>query len=387
MKKNQLIILSVITLVAAIAALVANNMKSNAVSNKAAGKALFPALSANVNKVQEVEITKGKNIINIQRKDNTWQVVQKDGYTANLSKIKETILKLAEFKTLEAKTKKQDNFGKLNVEDPTVDSAKSILVTLKGENNTTMAALVVGKQLSGSVTAVGGEKTYVRKMGEDQVWLVAGGLLIDDLAIDWMDEQIMDIPDSRISKIVITPPKGKPVTIVKNKPEDKEFMLMDLPKNKELKSTGELTQTARLLQGLRMKDVSKAEKVDMSTNPNTKTDIYTFDGLVISAVSMQKDSDHFITLDARFDATTRFTPPQDPAPKQIPAPDGKAQPDSTATSPSTASSPGTMLKPAAEVQTEASALSEKLKPWTYTLSKSKGVAFIKTMDDLLKAKE
>lgn len=380
MKKNNLIILIVVTVVISVAALVASNMKDTAVSNQQAGVYIFPQLGNNINKVQEVEISKGKNIINIQRKDAAWQVLQKDGYAANLSKVKETILKLAEFKTLQAKTKKPENFGKLNVEDPKAENAKSILTTLKDENGNIMASLVIGRQLSGSVTAVGGEKTYVRKMDDKQVWLASGGLLIDDLAIDWLDEEIMDIPEQRISMVKIMPVDGKPLTIVKNKPEDKEFTLLNTPKNKQLKSSSDLAQTARLLQGLRMKDVAKADKVDMTTNPITKTEVYTFDGLVVSAVNMSKDDKHYITLSARFDAATRYEP-------TAPAEPTQTAEDKSASVPAAPAAPAVPLKAITDVQAEATMLNDKVTPWVYTLSKSKGFHFIKSQNDLLQEKQ
>ena len=62
---------------------------------------------------------------------------------------------------------------------------------------------------AGGFSTVGQDKTYVRKANDDQVWLVKGGLVVDEEAGDWVTEEILNIDASRVKKVEIIQKSGE----------------------------------------------------------------------------------------------------------------------------------------------------------------------------------
>ena len=395
MNKKHIGIFLGVTVVVLVAAVVAVNKEQSAVVNKQAGAYLFPGLEGKINDVAKIEVVKGSDHVTIQHGDNDWQIVEKDNYPADLSKIKEVVMKIAAFTTVEPKTKKPDNYGKLNVEDPTGENAKSVQVTLKDKAGKDMASVIVGRMESGGFTSVGQDKTYVRKAKDDQVWLVNGGLVVNETPSNWVTEEILNIDSSRVKKVAITH-KGdktatKGVTIEKDKPGNGDFVLADLPKGKEPKSQAELAQVARSMERLRMLDVQKADGFDFPDDKTIITELQTFDGLVITASTLKQAGNYQTKFTARFDPALR---PAEPAPTPAAATDANKKDEAknatdkkdaaAQTDPHTPKPPA--LKEAALVKQEADQLNQQLSPWVFTLNKSKAKNLVEDLDDLLKDK-
>ncbi|WP_455205885.1 DUF4340 domain-containing protein [Kaarinaea lacus] len=310
-------------------------------------------------------------------------MADKDNYPANGSKVKETIMKIAAFTTIEAKTQKEENYGKLNVEDPTQTDAKSVLVSLKDASDNELASVVVGRLITGSLTTGSQDKTYVRKNNDTQVWLAKGGLIVDEIATDWLSEELLDVPESRISKVSITHANGESVVVFKEKAGEGDFILQDVPKNKEPKSQSELARVARVLERLNLDDVQKAEGFEFPEKA-TKTEIQTFDGLVVEAMTAKKGSEYLVKLGARFDDSIR---PATEAAKEEPAEETKPEGETAAPAADPHAPSKPTLKDAALVQQEATEINDKLKDWIFHLPKAKGKLLTKPMDDLIKDKE
>ena len=387
MNKKHIGIFLGITVIVLIAAVIAVNKQQSSVINKQAGAYLFPGLEAKINNIAKIEVVKGQDHVTIEHTDNSWQIAEKDQYPADLSKIKEVVLKIAAFTTVEPKTKLADNYGKLNVEDPTAENAKSVQVTLKDSAGNELASVIVGRTESGGFTSVGQDKTYVRKAQDDQVWLVNGGLVVNEAPSNWVTEEILNIESSRVKKVAINRKNTKAVIIQKDNPGNGDFVLSDLPKGKEPKSQAELSQVARSMERLRMLDVQKAEGFTFPDDKTITTELQTFDGLVITASTLKQSGNYLSKFSARFDASLR--PAEQPAPADANKKDEAKNADekkelSAQTDPHAAKPPA--LKEAALVQQEAEQLNQQLSPWVFTLNKAKAKNLVEEMDELIKDK-
>jgi len=387
MNKKHISIFLAVTVVVVIAAVVAVNQQQNTVVNKQAGELLFPGLESKVNDVAKIEIVKGEDRITLQRTDNNWKILEKDNYPADFAKVKEVVMKIAAFSTLEAKTKIPENYGKLNVEDPTQEDAKSVLVSVKDGSDTELAAVIVGRMEAGSFSTVGQDKTYVRKANDEQVWLVKGGLVVDEEANDWAVEEILNIQSSRVKKVEITHNDGKKVIIEKEKPGEGDFVIANLPNDKEVRSQSGLMQVARSMETLRMLDVEKAEGFEFPEDKTITTELQTFDGLVITAKTVKQTGDYLTNITARFDASLR--PAEDTkeaVETEASSTESEEQKEAAAPADPHAPKPAP-LKEAALVQQEVTQLNEQLSPWVFTLNKSKAKNLVEDMDDLVMDKE
>jgi hypothetical protein len=317
----------------------------------------------------------------LQRTDGSWQIVEKDNYPADFSKVKEVVMKVAAFTTIEAKTKIPENYGKLNVEDPTQEDAKSVLVSIKDNADNELAGVIVGRMETGSFATVGQDKTYVRKNKDDQAWLVKGGLVVNDDPSDWVTEEIMNIASSRVKKVEITHEDGKKVIIEKEKPGAGDFVIANLPKNKETRTQTALTQVARAMETLRMVDVVKAEGFEFPEDKTITTELQTFDGLVITAKSVKQGGNYQTKFTASFDPSLRPAEDTREASKEGEEPKEAATPPPDPHAPKPAP-----IKEAASVQQEVTQLNDQLSPWVFTLNKSKAKNLVEDMDDLVKDK-
>jgi hypothetical protein len=385
MNKKHIGIFLGVTVVVLVAAIIAVNKEQSSVVNKQAGEYLFPGLESKINDVAKIEVVKGEDHVTIEHKDDRWQIAEKDDYPADLSKIKEVVMKIAAFTTVEAKTKKPDNFGKLNVEDPTGENAKSVEVTLKDKAGKELASVIVGRMESGGFTTVGQDKTYVRKAKDNQVWLVNGGLVVNETPSNWVTEQILNIDSSRVKKVAITRKGSKAVIIQKDKPGNGDFVLTDIPKGKLAKSQAELTQVARAMERLRMLDVQKADGFAFPDDKTITTEMQTFDGLVITASTLKQSGNYQTKFSARFDPSLR---PSEPAATETNKEEAKKAAEKKDTpaqaNPHAPKSPP--IKEAALVKQEADQLNQKLSPWVFTLNKAKARNLVEEMDDLVKDK-
>ena len=385
MSNKNISIFLIVTVAVVIAAVIAVNQQQSAVVNKQAGDVLFPGLEAKVNDVAKLEIVKGEERVTLQRADNNWQIVEKDNYPADFSKIKEVVMKVAAFTTIEAKTKIAENYGKLNVEDPSQEDAKSVLVTIKDNADNELAGVIVGRMEAGSFATVGQDKTYVRKANDDQVWLVKGGLVVDEEAGDWASEEIMNIASSRVKKVEITHKDGKKVIIEKQKPGEGDFVIVNLPKDKDVRTQTALAQVARAMETLRMLDVEKAEGFEFPEDKTITTELQTFDGLVITAKTIKQSGDYLTNFTAHFDASLRPAEETKEADTQDASKESE-EPKEAATPPDPHAPKPAPLKEAALVQQEVTQLNEQLSPWVFTLNKTKAKNLVEEMDDLVKDK-
>lgn len=390
MNNKQIGIFLAVTIVVVIAAVVAVNQQQRAVVNQQAGEYLFPGLETKVNDVAKVEVVKGEDHVTIQRTDNNWKIVEKDNYPADFTKVKEVVMKIAAFTTIEAKTKIPENYAKLNVEDPTQEDTKAVQVSLKDDADNELASVIVGRMETGGFSTVGQDKTYVRKANDEQVWLVKGGLVVDEEPSDWVTEEILNIDVSRVKKVEITHKGGDTVIIEKEKPGEGDFIIANLPKGKEAKSQSDLTQVARAMQTLRMVDVEKAEGFEFPEDKTMTTELQTFDGLVITAKTVKQAGAYLTNFSARFDPSLR--PAEETKPEATPeatqedaGKEGDEQ-KQAAEQPAPHAATPPPVKDAALVQQEVTQLNQQLSPWVFTLNKSKAKNLVEEMADLVKDK-
>ena len=382
---KRLTTLILITLVLVVFAVVAVKQEDASVSNTQAGKALFPGLKQKVNDVAVIEARRGDQSVTVELKDNRWQVRDKDGYYANLVKVKQTILGLADMSLVEAKTKKKDNYKKLEVEEPASDKDKSTLVTLKDAQNKVLASVILGK-VNSSFSHPESSTMYVRKAKDDQVWLVKGELHATSLAQDWLDDELINIAANRVQRVSVTPAQGKPFTVQKADQKAQHFVLADMPKGKAMKSESVADAMARVINGLRLLDVQKAADFDPAKDkPDkgqaVKAEFQTFDGLIITTALHKQGNHTYLTLAARFDAAVRPAPAAETDAKTDKADADKAD----VKKPASPQVNTPQLKAIAAVQQEAADLNERLKGWVFQVADSKVSALNKTAADLLKA--
>ncbi|NLE42087.1 MAG: DUF4340 domain-containing protein [Lentisphaerae bacterium] len=177
----------------------------NAVKTPAAhGKKLFPQLD--VSQVATIEITKPSgDTLTLTSSDAGWTVSALHGYPADLVKIRENVLKLAELKA--------------GQEAPGRSMANPTTIRLKDAAGKTLAELALGDQYMRKSDDMGfgsyPDGRYVTVEGRNAVYLVDDTLTsLDGDVTDWVDMQIPSPSGSTIRAVEISN-AGEEIALVK----------------------------------------------------------------------------------------------------------------------------------------------------------------------------
>lgn len=365
---------------------------------------LLPGLREHVNEINAITVTGADNqvLATLKRGSEGWSVEQKSGYPADLAKLREFLLKLADATVLEQKTSNPKLYGELGVDDVKGKDAKGVLVTLDGLKQP--VKLIVGNFNGG-----GGGGTFVRRDGEAQTLLVKGNLAVEKTAAGWERHELTDIAASRLKQVTITNPDGKTLKVYKEQSGDANFKVADLPKGREASSEFVANPLGATLSGLRADDVFAAK--DMPPPEKVyKADYAAFDGLNVSVIAWVKDGKDYAQLAASLDDTAAAihisadqTKAQAEYEAAVQAANKKLAEEKPATGPvadAAAKAASDVAKPLAvsdaakdrderlkALNDEVAALNKTFSGWTFVLPSFKFSNIDKSIDDMLKPLE
>lgn len=338
---------------------------------------LYPELLSRVNDVQRVEIESsgGKSVL-VAGKDG-WTIETRDNYPARFEDIKRAIVSMGELKIIEAKTRLPEMYSHIGVEDRTAEGSKSIQVTLKDGGGSPIAALIIGKERAAGGSGPIKAARYVRRVGEDQSWLVEGDLNIPGDVMTWTDRQLLSVAATRIGEVRIDS-AGKPtVRMSRQKPTDIDLTLDGVPSGFKVKSNATVTSLGSVLEDLRFDDVRAAAALKWPEDSTTTT-LQGFDGLIATVTTATIDGRQYSRLSFKFDPAA-VSPEAANIPKaeeipELPVGDAAAQ-DKTGE------------KKTPSVEEEVKALNSRVDGWAFVLPDYKQSMLTRTLDDLIAKQE
>ena len=258
-------------------------------------KTLLPGFREQVNDVNAITFSGAENkvLATLKRGSDGWTIAEKSGYPADVAKLREFLLKLADASVLELKTSSPKHYAELGVSDVTDKDAGGVLVTLDGLKQPL-------KLIIGNYNGAGGGGTFVRREGEAQSLLVKGNLTVDKTVAGWERKDIADIAATRLKQVIVTNPEGKVLKVYKEQPGDANFKVADVPKGREVSSDFVANTLASTLSGLHGDDVYAAK--DMPPGDKLyKADYVAFDGLDVNMVAWVKDGKDYAQFTAALD--------------------------------------------------------------------------------------
>ena len=304
----------------------------------------LPGLQAGLDAVERLELVGagGEVIVTLERGTTGWSVAERDGYPADLQKIRHTLLSLAETRILEAKTANPEWHDRLGVEAVESESAGGVAVTLIGADMP--VEVIVGD-------SVGDYQAYVRRADEAQSYLIDRDPEVGSAATDWLETEILSIPGDRMQQVTVTHPDGEVLTIIKQDAEQANFAVEQIPEGRELQYDSVANVMANVLANLSLQDVESRTEGD---EPVIVTEFRTFDGLTLTVESIERDEDAWVAFEVGYE------PP-------IAGDD-------------TAASEG-----APDPETEAQELNGRLGGWRYQIATYQFDQLTRRMDDLLRS--
>jgi len=392
---NKFVRIAIAALVAMLLAVWAGSLREPA-QTLGSGEPLVPGLAEGINEVTAVKITGASNlaIATLQRGENGWAIAEKNSHPADVAKIREYLLKLADARVIEAKTADPNNYAKLGVEEVSAVEAKGALVEITG-----LAAPV--RLVVGNANTRGGEGTYVRRADEAQSLLASGSFAADKVAANWLVRDIADIPSSRVREVTIES-QGKTLRVAKDAAEEANHRVLDIPRGREQASEFVANGLASVLSGLRFDDVLPRDAVEPGEARTWQVRYAMFDGLVIEATAWEVDGKDYARFTARLDdeaaarhveaaqqaavagfeqARAEVEAANKAALEADPKADQVALPEAPLAVSDAAADREQRL---AALRREADDFNDRFKAWTYVIPAFKFANMNKTADDMLK---
>lgn len=323
---------------------------------------LFPALAKKVNDVATIRVQRKDGGYTLHRVGDGWALADRSDFPVQMDAVRKTILALVDMSTVEAKTADPAKWEKLGVQDFDAEGSKSTLVTLLDKDGAELAKLVVGKEAESKGNAATSGQIYVRKAGEPQSWLVSGRLALHEKPLEWMQKEILKVPQDRIRSAEIRQPDGETLLVDRPTAENKDFTLHDVPAGKEPTYPTVANTMATGLEYVNLEDVVPAADVDFATGTGPIARFATFDGLVVTVTTKDQDGKSYAAFSASYEAPV--------------VPEGPVPPEGDA--------PKSAKKTPEEVQKEVADLNARLSKWAYVISSYNRSLFGKKKSEMVK---
>lgn len=342
---------------------------------------LYPGLLDRLNQVTRLSVRSAAQTTELARAADAdaWQVTNRDGFPADFTAIRRSILQVAGLVTVEAKTARADGHARIGVADLEVAGADGTVIEAHDSGGARLFGLIVGHAREGVA-----EQRYVRRLGEEQAWLVAGALALDADPIKWLDARIVDIDTQRVRRVSISAPDEPPVVISKAAPKDNFFELQNVPEGYTAKSKATVSSIGAVLLDLRFNDVAAVDKVAGAT-PVRRITIETFDGLVTEIDDFEVEDQHYARFAFRFDPALVVQSTSADANAAQPAAQSDAAAVAAADQPS--AEQAAEEQPPEKIADTAARLSERTAPWVYVLPDYKQRMLDKRLADLIQKPE
>ncbi|MBI3514208.1 MAG: DUF4340 domain-containing protein [Proteobacteria bacterium] len=297
MRPITVAVLGVVTVVAvgATAAVVAERQPATTLAK---GQRLFSGLETTLAGAQVIEIAKADAKFTIVRRGDAWVVPDKSDYPARVDMVRKTLVGLAELETVDTKTRNPELYSRLNLQDPSAEGSKAVQITVKDGQDAVLAGLLIGKKRTAPVGASGTpDMIYVRKAGDAQTWLAQGQIEVRDSALDWALRDIVDLAGDKVEAVELAQSGAKNFSVFREKTDDKDFKLRDMPANKTVKSQWDVNAIASVLEALTFDDVAKDGSLALGV-PKGSDRFRTKDGLTVTVTLLAKDSETWIKVEA-----------------------------------------------------------------------------------------
>jgi hypothetical protein len=380
MKSKTIGLLAGITIVVILLAVFANREPSSSLPQS--GQLLFPDLMSVVNDVNEVVIETKDQTITLVRGEKSWGVKEKSSYRADVEKVKQAIVGLADLRIHEPKTQNPELYERLGLQDKDQEGSTSKMVTVKTADNSEAAKLVMGNQRP----AKGNPRMsdiYVRKPGDPQTWLAIGNVPIETMPDEWLDKEVTALPTKRVHQVIVTHPKGDTLHLSKAKPDDLDFHLDAIPSGFKISSQFNVNNVVGTLVQLSLEDVKPQAEVDFSAEPGVSAILESFDGLRLHVYTAKQDNQVWGKFSAEFDANLIQPSESETKPEDSQKSDGTETEKGDKVTGADIPKKESLLKKPEEVQKEVERLNQRVKDWAYALPSFRVENFSKLKKDLI----
>ncbi len=363
MKVKSFLILAGVAAVLVIAAIYSSRQGTQGVP-EAIGKPILPDFD--VTRVASVDIKTRDAATTIRQVNDTWAVVERFGYPADFSRLRNAMKALQTAKVIDKPRLSSQQREALGVAAPPAGDAKSTSITFADSGGTTLATLLLGKehmrQDDGGPMGGYPDGRYVSSDGGDTVYLADSAFSsLSPQPQNWIDKSLLKVNASDLTRVVITARGGESIELARSGDDD-SLVLVGTADN-ETTDTTELSSVRNALSYFDMSDIaSPALGEEQMGFANAATFMAeTEDGIAYTLTigGKAEGNNHYIKIAAEK--------------LDLPEPQGE-EGESADDVPR-------------DVQAEVDALNHRFSKWTFIIPGYKAESMLKTRDDLVETKE
>ncbi len=340
------------------------------------GGLLLPGLGEDLDLVTRMTVVgaAAEPVATLQRgEDGGWTIAEKAGYPADVEKVRQTLISLAEARVVEAKTANPEFHDRLGVEAVENDAAGGVAVMLTGSDEP--VNVIVGD-------SEGSSQVYVREADEAQSFLIDRDPEVGRDTTDWLATEIIAIEGSRVARVTVTHPDGEVVSVFKDDPEQSNFNVDAIPPDRELQYASIANVMGTVLANLRLQDVESLTDTEV---PVTVTEFFTFDGLAITAESFELAEEPWVSFRVAYRAPAEDAEPEDASAQEATAEGSSGDARATPESPTGTEADAANEDDGVDVAAEAQGLDQRLAGWRFRIANYQFDQMTRRMSDLLRA--
>ena len=242
-----------------------------------------------VAQVKAIEVQRGDQpLVRLERREQGWVVPAKADYPADQVVVNRLLKALAEARKVEPRTANPELYGGLGLADKGEAEQRGVGLTL--EQGEAPLRRLIGKpgQQDGQL---------VRRADEAQSWLVSQRIELPASELDWLDRRIVAIPFAEVRELDLRHAGGERLTLARDKSEEANLQVRDLPKGKRLAFDGAANGFGQFFADLRFADAAPLAQLGFDGKPALEFSLTTFAGKTLKGRFYGKADQHWLLLE------------------------------------------------------------------------------------------
>lgn len=254
-------------------------------NNRPVSDSLIPELKSQINDVTSLGARNAGGSVTVRRSDDVWMVVEREGYAADIAKLRDLLVSIADAKIVERKTSDPEKYHLIGVNDPSDENSESTELTISGDGFE--YSIIIGATAQTVYR-------YARMAGAEQSVLIDQDPDVPGDVGDWLADALVDIDVERVRQVIISHADGEEFVIEKPSTEAANYDVVNIPDGRELSYPSVANEIGAALAELTLDDVRPKPEGDLA--PGTRATIRTFDGLQIDAMIFDHDDKIWISI-------------------------------------------------------------------------------------------
>ena len=242
-----------------------------------------------VAQVKAIEVQRGDQpLVRLERREQGWVVPAKADYPADQGVVNKLLKALAEARKVEPRTANPELYGRLGLADKGEAEQRGVRLTL--EQGEAPLQLLIGKpgQQEGQLA---------RRADEAQSWLVSQRIELPASELDWLDRRVTAIPFAEVRELDLRHAGGERLTLARDKAEEANLQVRDLPKGKRLAFDGAANGFGQFFADLRFADAAPLAQLGFDGKPALEFSLTTFAGKTLKGRFYGKADQHWLLLE------------------------------------------------------------------------------------------